>query len=97
MLVWKKKEGSTVPVQVECEVFGYPNMDADGDQMKVNSHFTDKEECWKSLRSNARARVVVTGESVIEARERLRLAEVRAADAAAAFSAIETAYEADHV
>ena len=54
------------PVAVECEVRGYPNLDADGEKQYDNTHFDDEESCWECLLSNADAAVAIACNNIAE-------------------------------
>lgn len=67
----------------------WPDNDADGEKIFENRHFVTEVEAWVQVLDEARAGVHLSGRAVIDARERLRDAEQRAASDAARFSQVQ--------
>ncbi len=93
MRVYKGTDGMTEPVEFECEVFGYPNLDPTGCTMYENAHFLTIGEAWESIRRSVHAYVKLAGAEVQRRRNSLNQAEVDAAEAAVMFSIAMTKYE----
>ena len=73
MIVYKV--GKTKPIAVECENFGYPNVDADGETMYENSHFKTEDEAWQAVLSLSNAFIETDTRNVKEKRKMLTEAE----------------------
>ena len=55
MKVWRGTDGDNEPVEMECDVFGYPEATTSGEIMYENTHFRTKEEAWESIRASCEA------------------------------------------
>lgn len=76
---WYAKD--TAPVEVECELRGYPHKDANGNVQYENSHYDTEAQAWASLVANMNARLSLVSDEVEEARRHLARVEKKAADA----------------
>lgn len=46
---WYAEDGMRAPVEVECDVHGWPNKDAEGREQFVNTHFDSEVDAWENL------------------------------------------------
>jgi hypothetical protein len=75
--VWKADRSKTAPIQVECEVFSWPNQDADGETIYDNSHFTNEDDAWETIIANHKAGVSLACMEVNQLRSELTKAEAK--------------------
>ena len=80
MIVWKADYSKSEPTPVECEVFGYPNKDANGDTMFANSHYATKEEAWEHIINNLQAGMKMRARDRRDSQERLQRITTELAD-----------------
>jgi hypothetical protein len=80
------------PVRVLCPRGRYPERDAEGHQVFVNSHFDTEQEAWQRLLDNAEAGVSLAGGRVKEARQRVLDANQYAAEMAVEFQTVRDQY-----
>ncbi len=70
MTVWHAI--GTAPVAVECEVPGYPNLDANGATMYENTHFADEAAAWAQVLAECYAGESLDASAVIRVEEELK-------------------------
>ena len=80
------------PVRVLCPRGRYPERDAEGHQVFVNSHFDTEQEAWQHLLDNAEAGVSLAGGRVKQARHRVLEANQYAAEMAVEFQTVRDHY-----
>lgn len=66
--VYRGSDGDIEPVELECEIYGYPNRTTDGEQMYDNTHFRTERAAWDSIRRSWRAGISLTASALKEAR-----------------------------
>lgn len=79
---WRVRDSHPVPVEVECEVRGYPHKDSDGEEQFHNTHFDSEDEAWEKAQRSAEAYVAIAGRDVVTAEEILSKARAKAGEAA---------------
>jgi len=77
----------------EVEGTSYPDKDSEGEQIFVNTHFTDPKSAWDALLSNAEAGVKLGAYEVMQCRQRLLEAEKRAAQDAVNYAKAKAGHE----
>jgi len=82
MIIYHAECTFTRPEPVECDVPGYPNRDANGEQMFENTHFATEGEAWEKLVEGHRLHQEAMAHYVREARERLAKTEQQLVQAA---------------
>ena len=82
------------PVRVLCPNGRYPERDAEGHQVFVNSHFDTEQEAWQHLLDNAEAGVSLAGNRVKTARQMVLDANEYAAEMAVEFETVRDHYRA---
>jgi hypothetical protein len=80
--VWKLRDNATAPVEIECAAPGYPNLDAAGDIIYSNTHFTDEATAWARLRDDRNAHLRRASTDVRKARASLARHEGQLVEAA---------------
>lgn len=93
MIVYKWDFETPRPIPVECETPGFPNRDADGDTMYVNTHYATEEEAWGSLVEDRKAGLSLSTRSMRELQRRLKAETEAVAEAAAQFVEVEANYQ----
>jgi hypothetical protein len=92
--VWYVNDDAEAPEEVACDVPGYPNRDAKGRTMYVNSHCTSEAAAWDRLLDSGRARQDLAASAYAEAQRALQRRTEDLAEAAARRTRIEEAFEA---
>ncbi len=92
--------GDLIPVEIECPVPGWPNLDVNGRPQFVNTHFDIEADAWKIGRANANAGVSLARSDVQQAQANLDRAVARLTASVEALARLEHAsklrQESDH-
>lgn len=91
--VYRGSDGDITPVEMECEVFGYPNHTKCGEQMCENTHFATREEAWASIKRSAIAEIRLTSDALESVENQLMEARHRSAKAATRLSRVVEAMQ----
>lgn len=75
MLMYRVDPSQSSPVPVECPIPTWPNTDADGDTIYINTHFASIDEAWEKLQAEVDAGVSLGCCRVNELRRQLADAE----------------------
>jgi hypothetical protein len=94
MKVFKATDFMTEPLEMECEKFGFPNLDAAGERQYENSHFASIEEAWDQIVKSVKAGISLAGRAVARQREALQVAEKLAADMCVEYEQAMSKYQA---
>lgn len=82
-----------IPIQVECDVVGFPNVDADGETQFVNSHFDTEAEAWEKGKSETLAWISLVGSEIERLEGVLAAKREDAGRASVAWKNFKQAYE----
>lgn len=91
--MWKYKHGVPAPIAVMAEIPEWPNYDADGDQIFINTHFLEEEKAWDVLEKNDRAGLSLAVGRLEDARTQLSTSEKKVVEAAEQLNAMLKAKE----
>ena len=80
MLMYRVDSKCSAPVPVECPKPTYPNRDADGEAIYINTHFASIGEAWERLQAEVDAGVSLGCCRVNELRRQLAEMEKRLVD-----------------
>ena len=92
LYLYRADDKQLKPVRVLCPRGRYPERDAEGHQVFVNSHFDTEQEAWQRLLDNAEAGVSLAGGRVQQARQRVLEANQYAAEMAVEFATVRDHY-----
>lgn len=82
MKIYKIDLNTPHPIEQEVDAFGFPNLDADGKEQYLNTHFADIEKAWDALGVEIQALVSFRAHEVKRLRDELDQAEDKLVDAA---------------
>lgn len=84
--MWRADFEQLRPVCVDCPKGGWPESDAEGHKIYLNSHFETEEAAWGRLFGEVKAAIALAGVNVIQAEKDLLEAHRRAGEHAKQFS-----------
>jgi len=86
--MWKAVYGMPAPVEVMAKNPMWPHRDEDGDQIFVNTHFTDEDAAWEKHLAEHVAGVRLAASRVQALRTELATQEKHAVDATLIMAAV---------
>ena len=93
MKIYRGTDGDIEPIEMECDIFGYPNKTTNGETMFENTHFKTEAEAWKSILASVKAGIMLVGGGVRNAEEELGRLRKQAGDRAKAFEEAHMKYD----
>lgn len=91
--MWKSIYGKPEPVEVEAENPCWPNNDADGERIFVNTHFLELADAWERHIAEHRSGLSLAASDVRYEREKLAGLEKKLVEASLIYDAALKAFE----
>jgi hypothetical protein len=93
MKIYRGSDEDNAPVEMECEVFGFPYRTTTGEKMYVNTHFLTESEAWESIKASARASIKLADDYLIEIKDEMERAKQIAARAVERSTIVKNGFE----